>query len=196
MTKIEIVNLALYKLGERQPLANLDGTDPKTLACVAAYPVIRDALLTSFPWPFATSSVTLMEAAEEFPKWVYAYVHPASALRVLRVYCDNTQGGRSEAFMVQATPNGARRRILANIRPAYCDYTVAVTDEAVFPPLFCDVLAYGLAAELAMPLTSDPDIFKAVEDTYNRRLANAATMAAREAHVETPAPSRYMEARR
>jgi hypothetical protein len=196
MTQLEIVNLALSRLGDRKQLANLSGSDPVTLAILSTYPVARDVLLASFPWPFATTTVELLDAPESYPLWAYAYVHPASALRVLRVFNENTKEGLSEDFKVQATASASGRRILAGISPAYCEYIVAVTDESVFPTLFSDTFAWFLASELAIPLSTDPELQGALEKIYMNRLANATTMAARERSITLPKSSRYAEARR
>lgn len=196
MTQLEIVNLALNRLGDRKQLANLTGSDPVTLAVLATYPVARDTLLVSFPWPFATTTAELMEAPESYPIWGSAYVYPSAALRVLRVFSLNTEEGLTEDFKVQATGNASGRRILANIAPAYCEYIVGVTDEAVFPPLFCDVFAWFLASEIAIPLSTDPELHTALEKVYLTRLANATTMVAREKNVTKPRGNRYTEARR
>jgi hypothetical protein len=150
MTQLEIVNLALSRLGDRKQLANLSGSDPVTLAIISTYPVARDVLLASFPWPFATPTVELLDAPESYPMWAYAYVHPASALRVVRVFNENTKEGLSEDFQVQATANASGKRILAKVNPAYCEYIVAITNDTVFPPLFADLFAWFLASELAI----------------------------------------------
>lgn len=195
MTQLEIVNLALSRLGDRKQLANLSGSDPVTLAILSTYPVARDVLLASFPWPFATTTVELMDAPESYPMWAYAYVHPASALRVLRVFNENTKEGLSEDFQVQATANASGKRILAKVNPAYCEYIVAITNDTVFPPLFADLFAWFLASELAIPLSTDPELHSALEKIYMSRLANATTLAARERSITLPKSSRYAEAR-
>lgn len=196
MTQLEIVNLALHRLGDRRELANLTGTDPVTTAVLATYPVARELLLVSYAWPFATTTTTLMDAPESYPMWAYAYVYPTSALRVLRVFNENTEEGQSESFKVQATENASGRRILTGISPAYCEYIVNVTDETVFPRVFSDTLSWLLAAELALPLSTDADLQQALQKTYLERLGNATALSARERFVPIVQPSRYREARR
>lgn len=196
MTQLEIVNLALNRLGERKQLASLIGTDPVTVTVLSAYETARRVLLSSFPWPFAVTTVELMEAPESYPLWPYTYVHPSSALRVLRVFNENTKDGLSEEFQVQATANASGKRILAGISPAYCEYIVDVQDESVLPAPFADLFAWFLASELAIPLSTDPQLQTALEKIYLNRLGNATAMAARERSLVLPKSCRYAEARK
>ncbi len=57
-TELEVVNSALIELGSTV-LANLTGTDKKTVAINAKLPLSRQAVLSMFHWGFATKRVKL-----------------------------------------------------------------------------------------------------------------------------------------
>ena len=51
---VDICNLALYRVGQRQPISALDDGSLGAQLCSLMYPIARDGLLTKAQWRFAT----------------------------------------------------------------------------------------------------------------------------------------------
>lgn len=174
MVKTEIANLCLFNLGISVQIANID-TDA-TLAgrtIRAIYDGQRDFCLRDFPWPFATAYATLAlvsgsSSAPANPDWVFAYRMPVDCLmarRIPRPGFGNLQTGfhRRHPWSLDEIPfqrgrDASGGLIFANLEQAQLEYTIQVTDDSQFDPLFATMLAWRLAIFAAKPLSrSDKD---------------------------------------
>ena len=83
-TKLEIVNIALARLGE-SPIQSMDeGTAPSNLAKVF-YDSARRSALRDYNWAFALRTLRLARLVETPVDFLYAYSVPVDCLRVLQV---------------------------------------------------------------------------------------------------------------
>jgi hypothetical protein len=111
------------------------------------YAPLRDAVLSSYPWNFATRQVTLTRlATPPNADYQYAYQLPNDFLRAISAGI----GGRGR---------GINYRITGNQLHTDAD-TIMLTyiyrpDETGFPPYFDALLMTRLAAEFCLPLTEN-----------------------------------------
>lgn len=144
LTAIALCSRALIRIGAGSIAAFDDGT---TEAEVAAnlYPSVRDAMLSSHPWTFATAQVRLPRlVAEPVADYDYAYRLPADFLRVLSAGAGTKGRGIDYRIVENRLHTHSNEVILSYIfRP----------DETSFPAFFDSALIARLAAEFCLPLT-------------------------------------------
>ena len=111
------------------------------------YPGIRDALLSSYPWSFATAQRVLVEVtAAPVADHAHAYPLPDDFLRALSVGHAGAACGRGVAYRIH------ERRIHTDASGIVLTY-VFRPGEPTFPPFFDQALICRLAAEFCLPLT-------------------------------------------
>lgn len=144
LTAIALCSRALMKIGA-DPIASFeDGTAEAELAG-ALYPVLRDGLIASHPWNFATGQTSLARLeAVPVADYAYAYRLPADFLRALSVGAGGS--GRGVEYRI------AERRLHADADAIVLTY-VFRADESAFPPYFDLALIQRLAAEFCIPMT-------------------------------------------
>lgn len=150
LTAIAACSLALVKVGARTISSLDDGTEEAEVSA-AIYGPTRDALLSSYPWVFATKLAGLARlVTAPDADWQSAYQLPVDVL-VLRSV---GRSGHSDniPFEVRQT------QLLTDSDEALVQYTFRPA-EAATPPYFDDALVARLAAELVIPLTDSTTRF-------------------------------------
>ena len=153
-SEIDIVNLALSRLGDDATVASLYPPEGSAQAEHAArfYPVARDTLLEMHHWGFATKRGTLAEFAGDYGCWAYAYALPGDAIKILDVFAEGAGDDCSVAkYEREALPNGVGV-IYTNEPVATVRYIARITDTTKFSPMFTDALGWLLASYVAGPL--------------------------------------------
>jgi hypothetical protein len=146
LSAIALCGRALLKIGAATIASFEEGTAEAEVAA-NLYPSVRDALLSAFPWSFATAQARLPRlAAAPAADFAYAYQLPADFLRALSA----GTGGQGRGVVYRIAENrlhtDAAEVVLTYIfRPA----------EAAFPPFFDGALISRLAAEFCIPLTEN-----------------------------------------
>lgn len=175
MNNTDICNMALGAIGQGR-IASQDEESEQARNCRLYYDLVRQNLLSSYVWDFAERQVKLALLDVETAGWDYTYAFPAAALIVRGVF-DKAgawkKDDRKEEFTVISV-NETQKGVCANIKEAYCEYTADVENAAIFPPVFCQALAYSLAAALAYPLCGSVQL-----QQQNYQLAQAAVMRAK-----------------
>lgn len=186
MTEVELCNLALLRIGQRDLITSLAGTSAPARACAVLYPIARDFMLASYAWPFATRRLALtaydydMDPDFERSGWGYSYTLPTDYLAAQYIW----SGVRNPAFDARTpfavegntatgTPDVLTPFILTDQEDAELVYTAAITDTTQFPALFCDALAWKLAAELALALAVKPQLAGMMLQGLERSMAMA-----------------------
>lgn len=144
LSAIDLCARALIKIGAA-PLSAF--SDPTAEAEVARslYPPVRDALLSSHPWSFATAQSRLPRLANPPPSdFAFAYQLPPGLLRALSA----GSGGVSRGVIYRIT--GAH--LHSDAEEVVLSYIFRPADGA-FPPYFDYLLIAQLAAEFCLPLT-------------------------------------------
>lgn len=183
--EVDICNLALGYLGDSANVSSLNPPDSvQAEHCQRFYPLARDALLNMHNWGFATkrtSPASIAVPAEASGMWAFAYIAPADALTIQRLYdpsqssdltqtipqpydtwwpgsssvpAFNTSGSGvvvPQPFSVETDTHGDQI-IYCNVTGAAVAYTAQITDTTKFSPSFTVALAWLLASYLAGPI--------------------------------------------
>lgn len=155
---IAICNIALTNLGKSN-INSLNEPTPEARACNQFFDHIRDTLLQSYPWRFATITASIAEMENDKPEeWLYSYARPADCLKVLSIGKTRRHAMASHSGVEALPYDVLGNRIYCDVSPAYLNYIFRQTDPAFFSPLFSEALSWHLAVRLAMPLTRDPKV--------------------------------------
>jgi len=143
LTKLDICNAALIKLG-CDIISDIDADLKTAKLCKARYDNIRDALLRSHPWKFATKTVALSQTTF-VPLFGYSldYQLPVDYLRAIKVYPDNAP------YKIEGD------KLLSNDSGIILKYTAKIATEAQYDPQFGEALAWMLAMDLSYALVQD-----------------------------------------
>lgn len=140
---IALCSRALLKTGCRSITSFDEGTAEAEVAG-NLYESVRDALLSAYPWRFATAQATLPRLeATPVADYAYAYQLPADFLRAMSAGAGR---GRGLDYRIH------ERRLHANASEVVLTYIFRPL-ETEFPPFFDQVLIARLAAEFCIPLT-------------------------------------------
>lgn len=159
MNATEICNIALGAIGQGR-IVSMTEESEQARNCKLYYDIIRQSLLTMYPWEFAHRNAKLALLDRETPGWNYTYAYPAGALVIRKIFdkqfADRKDNG--EPVYTTLTVNESQKVICTNIEEAYCEFTFDVENAAMFPPTFTQALAYSLAASLAYPLSASSSL--------------------------------------
>jgi hypothetical protein len=160
-----IMNSALVKIGAERIVTPDDDSNRARLV-KNQYPLVRDHLLRGHPWKFATARAlltALVPTPDNVWDYSFAFTLPSDCMRVLKTDLQDLD--------VWNVENG--RQLVANQNPVRIQYVKRVTDVAQFDDNFCEVLAWGLAADIAYALTQSTQQKESAEKSYQRALAEA-----------------------
>lgn len=135
-SKTAIANRALSKLGEAR-VSNIDTDNNKPAKVIRfMYDIVRDAMLTAYPWNFAIKRVQIA-ADSDTPAWGYnkQYTLPTDFLALLEIR-GNPEYRLEGGFIL--TNEGA---------PLYIKYIARIENSGLFDPLFVEAFATRMAFE-------------------------------------------------
>ncbi len=137
---------ALVQVGAHPITSFADGTTESEIAGLL-YGPLRDALLSSYAWNFATGQVELTRlTTAPAADYMYAYQLPNDFLRAISAGGAGRGRGLNYRIVGQTLQTNAEAVMLTYIyRPA----------EESFPPFFDRVLMLRLAAEFCLPLSEN-----------------------------------------
>ena len=163
LTAIELCNRALITLGA-QPMSGFEDATVEAEVARHLYPSLRDALLSSHPWRFATMQASLPRLPQApAADYSFAFQLPPDFLRALSAGVP--ERGRGLNYRISG------RRIEADNDALTLTY-VARPEESGFPPFFDLALIARLAAEFCLPLTESTtraQLLHQLADTEFRR---------------------------
>jgi hypothetical protein len=150
MSKIEIINRGLVKLGEA-PVSSLnDAAYGKTFDLV--YEDVKDLLLSAYPWRFAVT-VKKLAKCEALYNGKNMYRLPADCLLLLNVFGPERGALFNHAVLPEQTYEPVGDCVVSGFNgPLQAEYVQRLDDVRTFSPLFKEALAVKLAAELALRL--------------------------------------------
>lgn len=160
-TDIEICSNALIMLGAGTITAFTDDK-PTADVCAVRYPMLREKLLTSFPWPFTIEQKALsQDAAAPLSRYSYQYSLPATTIApgIIAAYRSDADG---EPPMKKYIINGTK--LLTDENEVWIDHQVD-RDEALWPTDFVDLMAHVLATDICLSVTSDPVLHDRLSNT-------------------------------
>jgi hypothetical protein len=166
----DVVNVALQLVGG-SPITSLGDGTPNANVADDIYTEIRDDLLRSHPWNFATKRVKLAQSATtpafEFD---FAYPLPSDWLRTISVH-SNDAGHGTILFRMEII--GTQRAIVASSDEVYLRYIYQVTDPNQMSADFRRALELSLARDLAVKVASSNSLQAALAQQAERKLASA-----------------------
>ena len=143
-TDVSICSKALLKIGAQTITSFEDGTAEAEVAG-NLYPLVRDSLLSSYPWSFAVSQKRLARLdMTPLDDYTYAYQLPPDYLRMISAGIGSR--GRGVEYRIY------ENKIYTNSPELIITY-IARVDESIFPTFFQDTLVARLAYEFCLPLT-------------------------------------------
>lgn len=192
MNKVEIVNLALARLGE-SPIQDFDeGSVPANMA-KSFYPQALRAVLRDYNWNFALATAKLARLAEDPVDFHFAFALPADCLRVIRLRRegapDGGTGGGGPRYVLRGD------RLLTDVEFPVIEYVRDVTDTTQFDDKFIEALSYRLASDLAMPVKGSTDLMANYNNVYTALVQQAAAISAGEQRTTGRGCNPYVEAR-
>lgn len=149
-TDVDICARALVCIGLK-PINSLAGDDDKVTTCRIIYPMVKEEVLSRYPWRFTMVKKQLGRLLETpIGEWKYAYQLPSDRL-----------GGPLAVFNT-SDPDAIpvkhydiyQDHLYTNEEKVWIDYQ-ADQSEAKFPPYVRTLMIYVTAARLAEPLTDD-----------------------------------------
>lgn len=171
--QIEICNLALYRIGAN-PIVSLTGSTRESVVCNNLYAFALAAVLRDHDWAFARKYATLALLNETHPEWGYVYAYPSDCAAARRIFNSASREDRDQIpFDVGLSVTGNQQTVLTDQVGAVLIYTASVTNTAAFDAIFCDALAWRLAAEAVQPLRAQTELSQAVANRYLQVLVDA-----------------------
>lgn len=164
MSKIEIINRALLKLGEPPISSTSDAAFGKSYDMI--YEDIKKLLLSAYPWRFATVIKQLPKLQEKFGKR-FMYRLPHDCLLLLKVI-------NADAHIALSGYEIAGRSIVLDEEIMIAaEYVKNQDDDNSFSPLFKEALAAKIAAELAMRLKHSANFKQVFENEFYNLIVQA-----------------------
>ncbi|MTI08489.1 hypothetical protein [Curvivirga aplysinae] len=144
LSAVALCSRALLKLGA-EPISSFEDGTAESMAASLLYGSTRDAVLSAYPWTFATAQKGLARlVGKPVADFQYAYQLPPDFLRILSA----GEGGRSRGIDYQIIENR-----LHTDAPAVTATYIFRPYESMFPAYFDQLMILRLAAELCLPLT-------------------------------------------
>lgn len=194
---IEICNMALSRVAHTQPIVSFTEKSKAAELCSVFYASMRDLVLTSFPWPFAESIVNLADIGSPAPGWAYRYRYPADCLKLRGIILPGQRRplNSDQQIPYQIGYDAGGRVIHTDQQDAGARFTFRVTDSTFFDALFTDALAWRLGMELALPLSSKPDLQQFCAGSYQQALTLAEGAAFEESQDDPEPESEFVSVR-
>jgi len=156
-SEVDICNLALLRLGTRSTISSLTEGSTESNACAHVYAMLRDLLLSSHPWTFASQRVVLADLGSPPIGWRHRYAYPANCLKAKKIH----GSGRSSDHIPFTISGDADQQgnpfkvILCDFPKAELIFTARIVTPDLFPAHFIEALSWMIAAELANALCCD-----------------------------------------
>ena len=159
LSNIELCSAALVKLGATGISSFSDGTAEADVAGTL-YEIVRDGLLGTHPWSFATAHAELIQLpTAPLTDFDYAFELPTDFIKGLSAGDD----GRGRGAIYQIVGN----EVHSNYEEITLTYIKRAAED-IFPTYFVSALVNRLAAEFCLPLTenaSRSDLLYRLADT-------------------------------
>jgi len=143
-TDVSICSKALLKVGA-QTITSFEDGGGEAEDAANLYPLVRDSLLSAYPWSFAILQKRLARLdTTPLADYQYAYQLPADCLRIISAGTGNR--GRGAEYRIY------ENKIYTNAEELIVTY-ISRIDENIFPSFFQEALVAALAYEFCLPLT-------------------------------------------
>lgn len=180
-----IANSALAKLGAYR-IVSLDDNSREAKLLKEQYAKIRDDLLFSHPWNFATTRVSLALLSDT-PAFGFDFQYqlPADCLRVLE-NDDPESEWQIEAGGILVT----------NSSSVAIRYVKRVTEEGYFSPGFSECFALKLAHDVCYAITQSTALKKMLADEYMQKIKETRSFDGQEGGTRRVYAREWLDSRR
>ena len=155
LTKSDVANLALGKLGSSLQIVNIDSDSSQTAKIIRRhFDMAYKAVLSQHPWSVYTKQTALTLIMENpSAKWAYAYALPADAMIVRRIALGSLFSDEFE-YLEQLLPFEPVNsidgyQIHTNVPNAWAEYTCTIPDGSGYIEHFGRAFAAQLAIDIA-----------------------------------------------
>ena len=171
MNQTAICNLALVRLGVSQPIADITENSTPARACNAVYEQCVRTMLRERPWQFASRQVALALVGENLMSdWLFTYRYPADYIATNRVFpylvpsapvsiVHAVEHTYMPDYPFRIGSDAIGRLIHTDVDDAVVEGTVYIPDTSMYDPMFSSALAWFIAAEIAVSLTKNKDLY-------------------------------------
>lgn len=212
LTDVNVVQMAVAHLGQTETVTNISSPTTKAEKLgLLFYAYVRDRLLAKHDWSFATrrAALTDVTATEAKDGWSYAYTLPSDLLRVIAIDLGFRRGSEPAGldpvhpnlpgakYVIEANAAGTGRVLLTDIGGATVKvvYSARITNLDLWDLDVVEVLAWAVAARLAMPMTTKPEVAEFAERMSRQLFAEAVADDANEQRVDPQETSEIITAR-
>ncbi len=163
LNDIALCSRALIRIGAG-PITGFDDGTAEAEIAGALYAPTRDALLSAYPWTFASGQIALTQLeTAPIADYAYAFALPNDYLRAISAGSGTRGRGLNYRIAAGALHTNASAAVLTYIyRP----------DESEFPPFFDSALIARLSAEFTIPVTESTSRaeshYRIAENEYDR----------------------------
>lgn len=165
----DIANIALRRIGAT-PITAIDDNSTNGKIVNDLYDDVRDELLRSHPWNFATKRQELTRQDNPAFEFDHDYPLPSDWLRTISVH--GNDAGHGTILYRMEIVNG-ERAIVTSADEVWLRYVFQNTDVTEWPPDFQMAVAYALARDLAIPIASSNTLHNTMATLAARQLAKA-----------------------
>lgn len=170
-SEIDIVNSALRKIGADTITSFDEGTNNANVAD-DQYPNLRDYILRSHTWNFATKLKKLARSATVPAfEWDHQYPLPSDWLRVVTI-ADNDAGHGTVRYEIGYDDDDGNV-IFADVDELWMRYIARITDTNRMSADFREALSYALASEFAISIVNSNTLHDRMVDRFKRVLRRA-----------------------
>jgi hypothetical protein len=191
---VSVANMALTRLGGKS-IASLDERSRESIVINGLFQNSLETVLRAHPWGFAGRQrvLAVVDSPLDGAGWAYVYGYPADCLAVRKLH-NPVPGSDPVPYEVTTDGNGTRV-VLSDLSNAVLLYTARLADLSRADPLFIEALSYKIAAEIAIPLTQDKNMWDIMQKLYQAALSQARTVDANEGQARAPGVASWLQAR-
>lgn len=187
-SKFDICNRAMGFLGVGNNITTFDTNTKEARLCERYYDPTRRAVLRAHPWNFAIKRVTLAQDATA-PNHEYTYRHalPADYLKVIRTADEAL--GYDDSYRLEGG------FLVSDEGTVKVEYIADIEDTTLFDPLFEDVLAQRMAAEMSVAFTDNSALTERLWKIYQDKLMEARSVESQEGRPRDIEASQWINSR-
>lgn len=190
MQKIDIVNLALARLGQAS-IASLSEGSEEAAKASAMWDSALEVVLQSCRWGFniRRMALALQEKDPKGSTYRFRYAQPADMLQAYEIFDGSPEEGHAIPFVVE---DGS---VFTDEAGAILIYGVREDRCSRFTPSFRDALAWRLCADLAVSLTQRADLARYAEQMFQNSLSRARALTGNGRRPKRVRMPQYIQAR-
>lgn len=192
---VEIFNLALSACGSQSTISDPDENSREAALCRLWYPQTRDVIQASAPWPSVRRYQRLARLKETGDTWIagdpspefrFSYSTPTDMLHPYRMHS-------YQRFELSSIAAG--RIISSDEEDPILLYNIRVNDNALWESGLRTAMIYGLAVNLAIPLTGRSQRLQENYQMAAEQIENAQVNAANSSQIQTDPLPDWLQAR-